>query len=184
MDPTQKQHSGNNDLLYRTASPVNPYSKDAACPDATVRGEQFEFVFNNQTRTVNNPNNTQSDELSTRLCDFLTFQGDPAESDKARPPDAAGNTFYGVGDLINPVLDNTFNLTGALVSSFLPNAQSKYTDERMICNDGTSYRDEIRSVPETSEDSIAAERCAGDPKGPVANPLSQVCVSCSHLSFS
>lgn len=151
---------------------MNPYHKDAACPGEDVRAQQFEFVFNNQTRTVDNPNNTLSDELSTRLCDFLTFQGDPTLADVTRPPDDAGNTFYSEGDEINPVLDNTFNLTGALVSSFLPNAATKYTDERMICPDGSSFRTEVRTIPGTSDDALPAERCSGE--NPVANPLSQV----------
>lgn len=157
---------------------MNPYHKDAACPEEEDRATVFEFVFSNQTATVNpGVNATKSDELSTRLCDFLTFQGDPAIADKTRPPEEDSTlTFYSEGDEINPVMNNTNTLTGALVSSFLPNAAegSKYTDERMICPDGTSFRNEVRTVPGTSEDADPDERCGGDAQGPVANPLSQV----------
>jgi hypothetical protein len=137
-------------------------------------------VFAAKAREVNNPNNSLSDEFSTRLCDYLTFQGDPAQADKARPADDNGNTFYDVGDVINPVLNNPNNLTGALVSSFLPAAEnSKYVDERMVCPDGSSFRDEVRTVPGNSDDAVASERCNG--RAPVANPLSQV-RSCDLLS--
>lgn len=93
-----------------------------------------------------------SDALSTRLCDYLTFTGDPQEAETARPD------FYEKGADINPVLTNPNTLTGALVSSFLPEDGS-YVDARMTCPDGESY----------------PSGCAIEEA--VANPMSRVCES-------
>ena len=120
-------------------------------------------------------NITASDATSTRLCDFLTFIGDPAVADVARPAAADGTTFYDVGDSINPVLDNVNGtLVGALMSSFLPAAEGEatYTDERYVCPDGSSFANQERTVPGTSDDAIDSQRCGGEE--PVSNPLSQV----------
>ena len=161
-------------MLCRTTSPKKAYHKDAACPGEDIRESQFQFVFSAGAITdVANEalNISASDATSTRLCDFLTFIGDPAISDVTRPPAEDGTTFYSVGDEINPVLDNNNTLTGALVSSFLPAGEgSKYTDERFVCPDGSSFATEVRTVPETSEEADDTERCGGEE--PVANPLS------------
>ena len=163
-------------MLCRTDSPNSAYHKDAVCPSEAIRAQQFQFVFAaNAIDEVADPdlNITASDATSTRLCDFLTFIGDPAISDVTRPPAEDGTTFYSMGDEINPVLHNNNTLTGALVSSFLPAGEgSKYTDERFVCPDGSSFATEVRTVPETSEEADDTERCGGEE--PVANPLSQV----------
>ena len=58
---------------------------------------------------------------STRECDYLTFLGN-ATAD----PDAPGG-------VLNPVLDNTYELTGALVARF-DAATETYKDERILAD--------------------------------------------------
>jgi hypothetical protein len=88
----------------------NPYSKDAACPPEPTRALSFEKVYQKQgNRSL----------FFTRECDYLTFIGNPT-ADIDAP-----------GGMLNPVLDNTYELTGALVSSFDP-MQETFLDKRML----------------------------------------------------
>jgi hypothetical protein len=54
------------------------------------------------------------------LCNYLTFTGDP-EANSSWP-----------GGIKNPTLDNTYDLTGALVSHFPAGQPEFYTDKRTI----------------------------------------------------
>lgn len=110
----------------RTRSPLNPFHKDAACPPAAVRLAQFSQVYDKDAGIAANISGAgpKTDVRSARLCDFLTFYGDPSDFTGARDP-----TFPAV----NPTLPNAWPLTGALVASLDPGArpsESGYADVR------------------------------------------------------
>ena len=105
--------------VRRNSYPKNPYSKDAACPPAEVRDAQFEplFISKNFTGADANANRT-------RQCDYLTFQGNPMPNPSANGSGPA---------TINPLLPNSFELTGALVSHFkATGGANPYTDQRVL----------------------------------------------------
>ena len=98
--------------LCRDAFPQNPYSKDAACPDDETLAERFSPVVTLQgIRSREDP----------RVCDYLSFLGNPSPDDNAP------------GGVIDPVLPNTHELTGALVST-MAEASETYTDVRSLPN--------------------------------------------------
>jgi hypothetical protein len=97
-------------LLCRDAAPANPYSKDAACPPEAVRRTRFDQVYEQQ--------GTRSSSF-TRICDYLTFIGNDT-ADALAP-----------GGVRNPTLVNTYELTGALVST-MDETTERYTDVRML----------------------------------------------------
>lgn len=128
--------------------PANPYHKDAACPPEKVRATRFDKIFEDDVL-----NDNKTDAFYTRLCDFVTFAGDPYDN---------------VTQVANPVLDNYFVLEGALVNSFNPTPASggdSYIDLRMFCRGGTTIPVQDKADRET-------QNCDGD--SPVTNPMAEV----------
>ena len=103
--------------MCRNAAPSNPYSKDAACPSLSTRATEFDLVFK--------PEGLRG-RYYVRVCDYLTFIG------SSTSPNG-----------MNPVLDNEYELTGALVSTF--NAETEtYLDARMVDADTANPHAQVR----------------------------------------
>jgi hypothetical protein len=111
----------------QVVAPVSPYSKDAACPPLEVRTAQFEKLFQKIPGTA-------PDLLHVRECDFMTFFGAPVKQANVTAVRAPSDRGTYPGGTLNPKLPNSFELTGALVSHFLPSGgqSGTYLDERNI----------------------------------------------------
>lgn len=81
----------------------------------------------------------------TRKCDYLTFIGEPT-ADATVP-----------GGVMNPTLDNTYELTGALVSTFDTETET-YRDTRMFNGTGNPHS-QVQSMLRGCLHELACHAC-------------------------